>query len=149
MPGMWSTPSSSIPCTISITSAGCGMVAGLTSTRPATSGCWKAVHRLRLPPIDRPATTTRSVRAASRWYAASTSAVQSAHRVPFISSTVVPWPGRRGSSTENPAAANASARPRIELGLPVKPWRHRAPAGPPSADQGSAPGRSGSVIPCV
>ena len=66
-----------------------------------------------------------------------------------MSSTVVPWPGRRGSSTAKPAAANASATPRIELGLPVKPWRHERAGRAAVADQGSAPGRSGSVIPRV
>ena len=37
-----------------------------------------------------PATTTAPARAARRWYAASTSPVQSAHPVVCMSSTVVP-----------------------------------------------------------
>src|SRR5881392_3775974 len=61
------------------------------------------------------------------------------------SSTEVPWPGSRGTSTLKPAAANASPGGRIDVGLPVKPWMHSVPAAPPDADQGSAPGMS-SVI---
>src|SRR5262249_15062362 len=57
-----------------------------------------------------------------------------------MSSTVVPWPGSRGSSTAKPAAANAFATRRIDVGLPVKPWMQSAPAGPPSLDHRSAPG---------
>src|SRR5436305_8971169 len=64
-----------------------------------------------------------------------------------MSSSEVPWPGRRGSSTVKPAPANASARPRIDCGHPVKPCNTRAPCGPPAAEKGSAPGRtSGSGI---
>ena len=75
----------------------------------------------------RPPTTMRSARSARRWYAASTSPVQSAQRVVSMSSTVVPWPGRRGSSTWKPAPATASASPRIDDGLPVKPWSASTP----------------------
>src|SRR5690349_1089987 len=56
-----------------------------------------------------------------------------------MSSTVVPWPGHRGSSTANPAAAKAAARPRIDDGLPVKPWHTSTPCGPPGQDWASAP----------
>ena len=35
----------------------------------------------------------------------------------------VPWPGSNGISTVKPASASASARPRIDWGLPVKPCR--------------------------
>src|SRR4029079_10175093 len=57
-----------------------------------------------------------------------------------MSSTRVPWPGSRGSSTWKPASANASATPRIEAGLPVKPCRTTAPCWPlATCDQGSAP----------
>jgi hypothetical protein len=56
-----------------------------------------------------------------------------------MSSSVVPWPGSRGSSTVNPAAASASARPRIDWGLPVKPCSTSAPIDPPAAEKGSAP----------
>src|SRR5581483_2598884 len=59
--------------------------------------------------------------------------------VSSMSSMAVPCPGRRGSSTAKPAAANASARPRIDCGLPVNPWTTRAPWGPPGAEKGSAP----------
>src|SRR5207248_6845955 len=60
-----------------------------------------------------------------------------------MSSTDVPWPGSRGSSTAKPAAASASATPRIDDGVPVKPWSTSAPWGPPGAEKGSAEGRSG------
>src|SRR5438094_6380307 len=64
-----------------------------------------------------------------------------------MSSTVVPCPGRRGSSTAKPAAANACASPRIDCGLPVKPWTTSAPRGPPVAEKGSAPARTaGSAV---
>src|SRR3954469_3872592 len=59
-----------------------------------------------------------------------------------MSSMAVPWPGSRGSSTANPAPANAAARPRIDCGQPVKPWSTRAPWGPPGAENGSASGRT-------
>src|SRR2546430_3497984 len=58
------------------------------------------------------------------------------------SATDVPCPGSRGSSTARPAAAKASARPRMELGLPVKPWTTSTPCGPPGAEYGSAPGNT-------
>jgi hypothetical protein len=38
--------------------------AGLTRTRPAISGCFVARYRASDPPIDKPLTTTLSVRAA-------------------------------------------------------------------------------------
>src|SRR4051794_11595705 len=60
-----------------------------------------------------------------------------------MSSMAVPWPGSSGSSTAKPARANASASPRIDWGLPVKPCSTRAPCGPPGAENGSAPGRIG------
>src|SRR5713226_6522450 len=61
-----------------------------------------------------------------------------------MSSTDVPCPGRSGSSTAKPAAASASATPRIDDGLPVKPWSTSAPWGPPGAEKGSADGRRGA-----
>src|SRR4051812_15853683 len=61
-----------------------------------------------------------------------------------MSSMAVPWPGSSGSSTAKPARANASASPRIDWGLPVKPCSTRAPCGPPGAENGSAPGRIGA-----
>src|SRR4051812_29740450 len=57
-----------------------------------------------------------------------------------MSLTSVPCPGSSGISTVYPAAANASARPRIDCGLPVKPCSTRAPTGPPAHEPGSAPG---------
>ena len=59
-------------------------------TMPATSGCCSAVHSVSEPPMLSPATTIRPARAASRWYAASTSPVQSAQPVVCMSSIVVP-----------------------------------------------------------
>src|SRR3954468_15057555 len=59
-----------------------------------------------------------------------------------MSSTDVPCPGRSGSSTAKPPAASASATPRIDDGLPVKPCSTSAPCGPPGAENGSAEGRS-------
>src|SRR3954468_18612803 len=63
-----------------------------------------------------------------------------------MSSTLVPCPGRSGSDTVWPAAANASASGRIDCGLPVKPWTTSTPTSAfsplPSACQGSAPARS-------
>ena len=94
----------------------------------------------------RPATTTQDERAASSWYACSTAAVQSAQVLEPRSSSVVPWPGSRGSSTFSPPPANASARPRTVAGLPVKPCRTSAPAAPSSGavcDHGSAPESTG------
>src|SRR5256885_13981692 len=61
-----------------------------------------------------------------------------------MSSTDVPCPGRSGSSTAKPAAASASATPRIDDGLPVKPCSTRAPWGPPPAEKG--PAEKGSSI---
>src|SRR5438445_4952970 len=63
-----------------------------------------------------------------------------------MSSTDVPWPGRRGSSTAKPAVAKASASPRIDCGLPVKPCSTSTPWGPPGADQGSAQGMTGARL---
>src|SRR5688500_9412045 len=56
-----------------------------------------------------------------------------------MSSSDVPWPGSRGISVANPAAANASASGRIDCGHPVNPCSTSAPCGPPSYDAGSAP----------
>ena len=103
---------------------------------------------VRLPPIERPATTTLLAsgrRAAGT--AASASADQSAQPVRLHLLDGGPVAGQAGQLDREAgggerlghAAASSS-------GLPVKPWRHRAPAGPPSADHGSAPGRSEFVI---
>jgi hypothetical protein len=71
---------------------------------------------------------------------------QSAKVVSSTSSMSVPCPGRRGSSTAKPAAASASATPRIEFGLPVNPCSASAPCGPPAGeDQASAPAITGRV----
>ena len=150
MPGATSVPSASISSSIARTSGGCTFVAGLTSTRPATSGWARAVHSASAPPMLRPATTMRSARSARRRYAASTSPVQSAQPVVSMSSIVVPWPGSTGSSTWKPPPAIAWASPRIDDGLPVKPCSASTPAAPSSVawcDHGSAPGRRLDVIP--
>jgi hypothetical protein len=96
--GNRSTPPSSISRTVVSISSGTRS-AGLTHTMPAISGCRVASHTVSVPPIDRPATTTRSHRAARASYAASAAADQSAQPVAIMSSTVVPWPGSSGSST--------------------------------------------------
>ena len=90
MPSITSWPASTIPFSMSSTSAGCGRVAGFTHTSPRTSGCRVPAHSVREPPIESPRTTMRDARAARRWYAASTSAVQSAQRVGTMSSITVP-----------------------------------------------------------
>src|SRR4030088_1345013 len=65
-----------------------------------------------------------------------------------MSSTEVPWPGRSGSCTVNPASARAWATVRMLCGLPVNPCRTSAPADPPAYDHGSAPGMiSGIGVP--
>ena len=87
-----------------------------------------------------PATTIVSTRSARRRYAASTSAAQSAQPVSSMSSTTVPWPGSRGSSTCRPSAAAASAIARIDDGLPVKPCNANRPVvAVPTWVSGSAP----------
>ena len=65
MPGMGSVPSSTMPCSISMISAGCGFVAGLMQTIPATSGCCKRGPQREAAAHREAATTTLSVRAAS------------------------------------------------------------------------------------
>ena len=65
---------------------------------------------------------------------------QFAQPVSSMSSMAVPWPGRSGNSTVNPASASASASPRIDCGLPVKPCNTSAPRVSPLAEYGSAPG---------
>ena len=62
MPGMISVPSASAACSIAMTSGACGLVAGLTQTSPATSGCWSPVHSVSEPPMLSPPTTIRSAR---------------------------------------------------------------------------------------
>src|SRR4051812_7407478 len=56
-----------------------------------------------------------------------------------MSSTAVPWPGSRGSSTVWPSAARASARGRRLPGWPVKPCSTSTPTSSPAAEKGSAP----------
>ncbi len=58
-----------------------------------------------------PATTIRPARSARRWYAASTSPVQSAQPVVSISSTVVPWPGRQRQLDVEAAAGHRLGEP--------------------------------------
>lgn len=64
--------------------------------------------------MDSPMTNTSSQREARSRSAASTAAYQSSLPVVAMSCQVVPWPGRRGSSTERPDAARYSAQGRIE-----------------------------------
>ncbi len=59
---------------------------------------------------------------------------QSFQRVSSMSSTAVPWPGSNGSSTVKPASARATARPRMDCGLPVKPCNTSAPRLSPDAE---------------
>ena len=80
----------------------------------------------------RPTTTMSLLAGRKRWYAASASPAQSAQRVGSMSSTTVPWPGSSGISTWKPASASASATPRIDPGLPVKPCSDDARRAVPS-----------------
>ena len=66
-PGRRSSPSATMPRTMSSTSSGWGRMAALMHTMPAISGCRAANQIVREPPIDWPATTTWSQRVASRW----------------------------------------------------------------------------------
>ena len=50
-----------------------------------------------------------------------------------------------GARRCSPAAARASARGRMDWGLPVKPWRTSTPSRAPSWEKGSAPGMMGAV----
>ncbi len=76
MPSIRSMPSSSMPCAISSIPSG-AVTTALMQTMPAISGWSDASHTVSAPPIDSPTTTTRSQRAARRWYAASASPSQS------------------------------------------------------------------------
>ncbi len=97
-----------------------GSIMGLRVASPASAGGRVAAsHVASVPPIDRPATTARSWRAARLAHASSTAAVQSPHRRASRSSTVVPWPGRRGTSTSKPAPARAAANPSTLWGVLV------------------------------
>src|SRR6476646_6037605 len=119
---------------------------GLTRTSPAISSpCSSASRIASVPPIDRPITKTSSHRSRSRARCRSISAYQSSQWVRLASATVVPWPGRRGSSTLRPASARYCAQSRRLCGLPVKPCTSSAPVGPPSWRNGSAPGISGML----
>ena len=96
--------------------------------RPIEGGAQHERGAHALADDDDPAPT----RAVSRSKPSATSPDQSLHRVPSISSTVVPWPGSRGSSTSYPAPANASAMLRTEAGVPVNPCTTSTPLGEPA-----------------
>src|SRR5438477_54840 len=128
IPGITSVPASSRPRSISRKLSAGGSTKGLMATRPAISGWWMVNQMARVPPIERPTTTTLRHRPASSVYAPSATSDQSSQRLGSMSSIEVPCPGSSGSSTANPAPARASARPRIDCGLPVNPWRTRAPS---------------------
>ncbi len=96
-----------------------------------------------VPPIESPITNTSSQRSRSRVRLRSSSAYQSSQWVRLASARLVPWPGSRGRATLSPAAARCSAHGRRLCGVPVKPWQSRAPVGPPSWWNGSAPGITG------
>src|SRR5262245_43261037 len=84
-----------------------------------------------------------STRVVSRSTARSTSPLQSAQSVLSMSSTVVPCPGRRGSSTSKPVDAIASAIPRTDDGVPVNPCTTSTPTvDPATCDQASHPART-------
>src|SRR3954452_21505644 len=119
---------------------------GLTSTRAATSSGRVSASRIaRVPPIDSPATTTRSTSAASWSRARPTAVVQSSSVTWLQSCQRVPWPGSRGQRTANPAAARCSPHGRMLIGVPVKPCTSSTPVRPsgpfpPGKANGSAPG---------
>src|SRR5450759_3190511 len=53
-----------------------------------------------------------------------------------MSSTSVPWPGRRGPRTVTPLSARYSPIRRMLDVVPVKPWMRRQPVLPPSKKNG-------------
>src|SRR3954451_13576051 len=119
---------------------------GFTSRRAATSSGRVSASRIaRVPPIDSPATTTRSTSAASSSKAAPTAAVQSSSVTRLQSCQRVPWPGSSGQCTAKPAAARCSPQGRMLIGVPVNPWTSSTPVrqsgpSPPGKANGSAPG---------
>ncbi len=134
MPGATSSPPSIIASTNDTVPSSGGDSKGLTTARAAISGWRWASQTPSVPPMERPTTTTASLRAASSVYADSAAPDQSSHRVSSMSTMSVPWPGSNGISTVNPASASAKARPRIDCGLPVKPCRTNAPRPSPTAE---------------
>ena len=121
---------------------------GFTTTRPLTLAPWVSASRnARQAPIEMPVTKTCSHRPLSSVKACSAVAYQSRDPVVARSCQVVPCPGSLGARTVSPAAARCSAHGRTVRGLPVKPCRTRTPTGPPSAENGSAPGCTVTVVP--
>ena len=113
--------------------------AGFTTTTPATRSGWSAARRsISAPPIERPATTTASFSASSFSNTRDASPYQSLHAVLFMSCQVVPWPGRRGTSTAYPRSARNSPHGFIEAGEPVKPWLSSTPTRRPPVSSGRA-----------
>ena len=129
--------------------------AGFTSTRPATSSGRVSASRIAsVPPIDSPATKTRSHSAASASNASFTAVVHWSWVLVLQSCQRVPWPGSSGQRTAKPAAARCSPQGRMLIGVPVKPCTSRTPVrpsgpSPPGKANGSAPGitSSGAVGP--
>src|SRR4051794_24635317 len=120
--------------------------AGFTSSRPATSSGRTSASRVaRVPPIDRPATKTRSQTAASSSKAVSTAVVHWSCALALQSCQRVPWPGSSGHRTAKPSAARCSPHGRMLIGVPVNPCTSRTPVrpsgpSPPGKANGSAPG---------
>ena len=90
MAGITAIPLSRIPFIMSMNDGAGGSTAGFTQTMPAISGCLVASQTVRVPPIDRPTTTTLSQRPASSRWAASAAPDQSVHPVASMSSSEVP-----------------------------------------------------------
>jgi hypothetical protein len=72
---------------------------GFTRARPRISGWCSANQQASVPPTDKATMATSWQAAAIFVYADSASCDQSDQRVGIMSSTAVPWPGRRGRST--------------------------------------------------
>src|SRR4051794_39026899 len=122
--------------------------AGFTRSRPARSpGRTSASRVASVPPIERPATNTRSQSAARASNASPTDVVHWSCVLTLQSCQLVPWPGSRGQRTAKPSAARCSPHGRMLIGLPVKPWISSTPVRPsgplpPGKANGSAPGRT-------
>ena len=120
--------------------------AGLTRSRPATSSGRTSASRVAsVPPIDSPATKTRSHSAARASKASPTAVVHWSWVLALQSCQRVPWPGSSGQRTAKPSAARCSPHGRMLIGVPVNPCTSRTPVrpsgpSPPGKANGSAPG---------
>ena len=152
IPGITSVPAASVSTIIVRISGSWGCVTGLTHTRPTTSGCCSPVHNVERPahaePGDddlagpfREAARPPRPRRSSRPIASAACPRSSCH-----------GPATAGSSTWKPAPATAWASPRIDDGLPVKPWSTSTPAasafGRCATRPRHRPSRSGAARSC-